>query len=119
MAHLTPAQLGELRAALATLKDELAHSLSLSADAAKPVQLDQSAMGRVSRIDAIQQQKMVAANRHRQRIRLQQSLAALRAMDEDEYGYCRRCEEPIAVKRLQVRPESPVCLSCQSAMERR
>ena len=119
MPHLTPAQLQELRAALVALRDELRHGLSLSTDAAKPVQLDQSAVGRLSRIDAIQQQKMVAANRQRQRIRLQQSVAALRIMEEDEYGFCRRCEEPIALGRLRVRPEAPVCLSCQSAMERR
>jgi len=119
MDHLPDDALAELRAALEALQSELSHSLSLSANAAKPVQLDQSAMGRVSRIDAIQQQKMVAANRQRQRVRLQQCVAALKAMEEEEYGYCRRCDEPISLQRLRVRPEGPVCLHCQSALERR
>ena len=119
MEHLSPEELTELSEALNALRTELARSLTLSANAAKPVQLDQSAMGRVSRIDAIQQQKMVAANRQRQRIRLQQSVAALKAMEEEEYGYCRRCDEPISIQRLRVRPESPVCLSCQAALESR
>ena len=119
MDHLTSEALAELRTALTALHAELSNSLILSANAAKPVQLDQSAMGRVSRIDAIQQQKMVAANRRRQKIRLQQCTAALKALEEEEYGNCRRCDEPISLKRLRVRPESPVCLKCQSAMEPR
>lgn len=119
MDHLSADTLAELRAALEALRTELSHSLALSANAAKPVQLDQSAMGRVSRIDAIQQQKMVSANRRRQKLRLQQCTAALKAMGEGEYGLCRRCEEAIAIKRLRVRPETPVCLECQSAMEAR
>ena len=62
---------------------------------------------------------MVEANRQRQRLRLSQTKQALEALANGEYGYCRRCEEPISHARLVAKPESPICLACQSAMEAR
>ena len=35
------------------------------------------------------------------------------------YGFCRKCEEPIASKRLRARPEAPFCLECQRGADRR
>ena len=108
-----------LRQKLAHLKDEIEATLSRSKKAAQPVELDQQAIGRVSRIDAIQQQKMVEANRSRLKIRLNQVKAALTAIHEDDYGYCRRCEENIQLRRLMAKPESAICLSCQASIEAR
>ena len=48
-----------------------------------------------------------------------QIAAALKAFDDDSYGDCRTCGEPIGYKRLKSRPEAPFCLACQSARERR
>ena len=119
MDELTPDEIAELRDALLTLKSELETTMRRSTEAAKPVTLDQQAVGRVSRIDAIQQQKMVEANRHRQMLRLSQVKQALEAIVNGEYGECRRCEEPIGFRRLQARPESPICLDCQNSLEAR
>ena len=118
MDELTPEQLDVLRAALLALRDGLRETLLLSREAARPVELDQQAIGRVSRIDAIQQQKMVEANRQRARVRMNQADAALRAMDDGEYGCCRKCDEPIEFRRLQARPETTICVECQEEMER-
>ena len=52
------------------MRSQFEATLMRSASAAQPVELDQQAIGRVSRIDAIQQQKMVEANRARLKIRL-------------------------------------------------
>lgn len=106
------------RRRLEALAGELRGALSESADAAKPVELDQAAVGRVSRIDAIQQQKMVEAGRAAQRLRLGQVQAALLRIDAGEYGDCLACEEPIAAARLAARPETPFCVGCQTARER-
>ena len=119
MDDLTQDQLEGLRAKLSALREELETTLARSKDASRPVTLDQQAVGRISRIDAIQQQKMVEANRHRQSIRLGQVKAALKAMDCDEFGLCLRCEEPISWGRLQAKPESTICLECQRALEAR
>ena len=118
MEELTSDQIAELKADLLALQTSLRATLESSVDAAKPVQLDQQAMGRVSRIDAIQQQKMVQANRQRAQLRLHQVQAALRAVEEDEYGLCRLCDEFIRFGRLKARPEAVICLECQSRREK-
>ena len=38
--------------------------------------------------------------------------AALLRMDEGTYGLCKSCGGPIAVGRLQVRPQAPLCITC-------
>jgi DnaK suppressor protein len=116
---LTPDQRGELRSALEQLERELQSALEGSAEAARPVQLDQPTVGRVSRIDAVQQQKMLQANRSGQRARLQQVRSALRRFDEDEYGDCVSCGSEIGHARLTASPEAFLCIDCQSARERR
>ncbi|MEM9176585.1 MAG: TraR/DksA family transcriptional regulator, partial [Myxococcota bacterium] len=82
-----------LRDRLEALARELETGLAGSAEAARPVALDQPAVGRVSRIDAIQQQKMIEANRNAQRARLQAVRAALGRIDDDAFGECRACGE--------------------------
>lgn len=116
--ELTEAQVRELGAALEALRDELEAALESSREGAEVVSLDQP-IGRVSRIDAIQQQKMAAASRRQQELRLGQVRVALRAIEDGEYGLCKSCEEPIAYRRLQAGPESPLCLRCQGGRESR
>lgn len=43
---------------------------------------------------------------------------ALRKIDDSSYGICEECEEMIALKRLQARPEAPLCISCKEAQEK-
>ena len=117
--ELTSAEVAELQEDLHVLERELREGLVDSEAAARPVELDQAAVGRVSRIDAIQQQTMVAANRAGAQIRLAQVMAAIGAVEREEYGYCKACEEPIAFRRLKVRPEAPFCVRCQGAREPR
>jgi RNA polymerase-binding transcription factor DksA len=38
--------------------------------------------------------------------------AALRRMDEGEYGYCLTCGEAISEARLDILPEAPLCAAC-------
>jgi DnaK suppressor protein len=114
---LTDDQRAEIKRALEILVDELDQSLEGTAAAARPVELDQPAVGRVSRIDAIQQQKMLEANRFAQKTRLAQARDALRRCDDDEFGECQGCGEEIGFARLTARPESVFCIVCQSARE--
>jgi DnaK suppressor protein len=114
---LTNTQVESLHTQLRDLKDELTARLHSGADAARPVQLDQSAVGRLSRMDAMQSQAMAQAARRTLKIRLTQCDAALRAVEQDEYGTCRKCEEPVGIARLSARPEAPFCLECQSGLD--
>ena len=118
-AELTAAQLGLLGEALERLKRDLKARLDASADATKPVALDQTAVGRISRVDSMQRQAMAQATRQGMLIQLRQCDAALQAVGRGEYGACRMCEEPIGFKRLNVKPEAPFCRGCQQGADRR
>jgi DnaK suppressor protein len=81
------------------------------------VELDQSKVGRLSRMDALQQQAMLDATRvraQRERVRIQ---SALSRIDHGEYGRCVQCDEPIALGRLEVDPAAPLCMACASRLE--
>ncbi|MEN8189605.1 MAG: TraR/DksA C4-type zinc finger protein [Thermodesulfobacteriota bacterium] len=99
---------------LEVLKEELAAQKKDTA----PRELDQACVGRLSRMDAMQQQAMgQAASRllgqERERIR-----TALSRMDSEEYGYCILCDDEIAEKRLGFDPSLLTCIDCASAAEK-
>ena len=116
MDELSRGQLLELQQDLCDLRLELQQLLNASRESCKAVDLDQP-IGRLSRMDALQQQSMAKANRagHQRRLMLIES--ALVALKLERYGECRRCEEPIGYPRLKARPESPFCLDCQGQSE--
>lgn len=116
MQELSSEQLAELRQNLLDLQAELVQLLASSTESSKPVELGQP-IGRLSRMDALQQQAMAKANRAGHLRRLQLTEAALQALQRGSYGACRRCEEPIGYSRLKARPESPLCLICQGLLE--
>lgn len=118
MNELTDEQTEGLQDALRKLQAEIEGSLRSTREAAQPVDLDEP-IGRLTRMDAIQQQKVTSANRRTNDIRLQQVKQALAAMRSGRYGVCRRCEDPIGFPRLEARPESPYCIDCQDEVDRK
>ena len=84
-----------------------------SRDSRAPVELDQQSVGRLSRMNAMHQQSMDLAREGRRRQRLAILAAALRRMDEDEYGYCLSCGDDIAAARLAADPAATLCVDCQ------
>ena len=93
--------------------DELRALSNASRESRAPVELDQQSVGRLSRMDAMQQQSMDLAREERRRQRLAVLAAALRRVDEGEYGYCLACGEDILPRRLEIDPAVTLCVSCQ------
>lgn len=81
-------------------------------DERAPVELDQTSVGRLSRMDAMQQQAMAAAQARRRAARLRALEAALRRVETDEFGWCESCGEPIAEGRLEIDPCASRCVGC-------
>ena len=115
---LTLDQIDELRADLEALRTELERALASSEQGARPVEVD-APIGRVSRMDAIQQQSMTKANREAAKLRLKQVEAALERCERGAYGACLECEESVGFQRLKARPEAVLCIACQSQREQR
>ena len=118
MKPLTALQTSELREHLQRLQQELQLMLQNSSNGARPVSLDEP-IGRLSRMDAMQQQSMVQANRRTTQTRLSRIESALRRHADSEYGLCVECEEEIGFARLTAQPEAPFCIGCQSNKETR
>ena len=115
--ELTASQLTELLANLEALRVELENSLLASASMSDRVELDQGAVGRISRVDALQAQKLAQAGAQRSELRLKQVLVAQQTAARGEYGVCKLCGDDIGYPRLEARPESPVCVDCMRTIE--
>ena len=115
---LSSEELEELHRDLLADRLRLEQYLQLTREGAKPVDLG-TPIGRLSRMDAMQQQEMTKASRATLQTQLEQIAASLEAYAKGEYGDCRSCEAPIGYRRLKARPEAPFCLSCQDIRERR
>ena len=102
---------------LTELRARLQQDLERGADAAAPVELEQNRVGRLSRMDAMQQQAMQKASQASLRRRVVQIDLALRALAQGDYGFCDECGLEISAARLQVAPESLLCVRCQQDAE--
>ncbi|MEE2525622.1 TraR/DksA C4-type zinc finger protein [Hyphobacterium sp. HN65] len=106
------ASINTARQRLLALKEELLALSSGSGDDRKPVELDQQSVGRLSRQDSLQVQAMAKAADARRAMALRRIEAALRRVDEGDYGWCVECGEEIAPKRLESDPAAPRCAAC-------
>ena len=103
------------RQRLEELRAELDGPAAQESGAHRPEPLDQQAVGRLSRMDALQQQAMARAAQER-RTRMKARIdAALARLQEGEFGYCTECGEEISPARLDLDPTVPTCIQCARA----
>ena len=116
MDDLSPEEIDNLHSELVSLHEELLLLIDVSEEESRPVDLDQP-IGRLSRMDAIAQQKITQANRRAAQMRAQSVQSAIRRIAEGEYEDCLACGESIGLQRLKVKPEAAFCIVCQSQRE--
>ncbi len=107
-AALRARYLPRLEAELAALRA----ASSAAADDRRPVTLDQQSVGRLSRMDALQQQAMAAAQEARRQGRIRALLAALGRIRAGEFGWCDACGAFIGTRRLDADPAATRCVGC-------
>ena len=112
MSHLDSDQLGELRHELERRLAKLEKSMRVTDEALRTVELDQTAVGRLSRMDSLQNQSLSKGLREREVVQLSQIREALERLDAGAYGVCVVCGGAIPFERLFVFPEAPECASC-------
>lgn len=103
-------------------KKRLEQRLDEITDGQKPVsplELDPSRVGRLSRMDAMQQQAMTQAAARISAMEERRIRTALNRMASGEYGHCISCEEEIAEGRLQVDPSVLTCIACARAADKK
>jgi len=94
-------------AEITALKEELVYL----SEAAKPISPD-NAIGRLSRQEAMQDQQIQLANLNASKTRLSRLQRAQGCIDDEAFGLCVQCEEPIPFGRLMLMPESTTCVNC-------
>ncbi|CAM2005718.1 DksA C4-type domain-containing protein [Acanthopleuribacter pedis] len=98
--------------ALAHLRDEV----QALEEQTEPVAPDR-AIGRLTRMDAIQSKNIAAAQLRKAQSRAAQLEKALHALASDSFGICTRCGRAIPVKRLLLVPESTTHVRCPRRRE--
>jgi DnaK suppressor protein len=105
------------KAALIELRQGLLKAQETGDEAEQTVELDQARVGRLSRMDALQAQAMSKEVGRRRRQKLLQIEAALKRIENDEFGYCQECGDEIATARLNVDPTITLCIRCAEDRE--
>ena len=111
---MTSLETNEFRTLIEVRLQELQDENALGKEGQAVVTLDQQSVGRLSRMDALQNQAMANAQRARRDLEkklLQQTLVRL---NENEFGYCVDCGEEIAPARLKLNLTTTRCISCAS-----
>ncbi len=112
MTPLTKDDLAELREELERQLARLLRSIEASEAALAPVELDQSRVGRLSRMDELQNQSLTRNLHEREEIRLTLIRNALARMEDGTYGLCEACGSGVPFERLLVFPEATECGNC-------
>ena len=101
-----------IKSELLSEREALNAVIATSQQASQPVELDQSRVGRLSRMDAMQAQAMSLETKRRREIQLTRIDSALQRLANDEFGDCVRCGEAIESKRLDFDPSVLLCIEC-------
>jgi DnaK suppressor protein len=112
MTNRTDIDILALKAHLEAERRDLLHDAEVTAAERATVVLDQTSVGRLSRMDALQNQAMQLETERRREVEIKRIDAALKRIADDDYGYCVACGEEIGEKRLKMDPSTPVCIDC-------
>jgi DnaK suppressor protein len=99
-------------------RELLTSTVAAESESAKTVELDQSKVGRLSRMDALQGQAMSQETKQRHELGLRNITAALSRIDSGDYGLCSHCDDVISTERLEVDPAASLCISCANQAEK-
>lgn len=107
----------EITKQLLLQQKELKELSSTAKGSRSTVDLDQSCVGRLSRMDAMQMQAMAQEEERRRILKLQRIDVTLERLKAGDYGLCVLCDEPIAPKRLALDPTVTTCIQCARNQE--
>lgn len=79
----------------------------------KPIAPDVS-IGRVSRMDAINNKSINEASLCQAEIKLGNLKRVLERFGTEDFGLCLKCKQLIPVGRILIRPQSLLCVNCAS-----
>ena len=112
-------QLKRTETRLRTMRDERLLEKEQAAEGTAPVELDQARLGRLARMDEMQQQAMALELDRRRDVQLQRIEGAFQRLDKGTYGACSACGKAIDTKRLDFDPTVFFCIACAERAKKR
>ena len=114
---MTPQQRRELKSHIESELTQLKEELAATEESSKPAVTPDSAIGRISRVEAMQNRHIGEASARARKARIGRLEHALATIDDEDYGLCVACEEPIPLARLRLIPEATHCVACAANLE--
>jgi len=90
---------------------ELKKNIVAYKELTRPIAPD-NAIGRISRMEAINSKSINEETLRKTENTLTKLERALRIIDDENFGICIECEEPIPFARLMILPETSLCVVC-------
>ena len=94
---------------------QLQEQISKLEELTQPIAPDCS-LGRLTRSEAMHEQQVNLRILDQARLKKQRLEHALGRIEDEMFGCCIECEEPIGIERMMIRPESVRCVQCASAL---
>ena len=104
-------RLAYFRKRLEDLEQKIREDMNANPEDSGVVELD-SSIGRLSRMDALQNQQMALELKRRQENQLLRIENAFKRLAKGQYGLCGKCKKPIEEDRLEVFPDAVTCVRC-------
>jgi DnaK suppressor protein len=108
---MTPEDRKKLKQEIAREIERQKHLIESLMVTSRPVQPDK-AIGRLTRMEAIQSKSISEATLNSAREKLVKLETAFKKVEQDEFGICIRCSHPIPLARIMLMPESVLCVAC-------
>ena len=105
---------GQLKAVQQKLLNEIEvtqHKITEYTELCKPI-APENAIGRISRMDAINNKSIVEAALRQAKNEMQQLKVMQTKIKDVDFGYCIKCKKEIPLARLMIRPHSKFCVNC-------
>lgn len=118
MSELSKDQIRTFQKLLLENRKLLINTIESERKSSETVELDQSKVGRLSRMDALQGQAMTQETKLRHEESLRNISAALSRIESGDFGYCLNCDEIIITARLKANPAAALCINCANLAEK-
>ena len=108
---MNKAQIKEIKSKLEAEIESTQHTINDYTELCKPI-APENAIGRVSRMDAINNKSVVEAALREAKQKMQQLRLMQTKTDDEDFGNCIKCRQTIPFGRLMIRPQSKCCVDC-------
>jgi len=108
---MNKAQKQEIEKRIASEIEKTQSSVNEYKEQTKPI-APENAIGRVSRMDAINNKSVVEAALRKAEEKLNKLLLVKDKINDDDFGLCLRCGKEIPIGRILLMPQSRNCVGC-------